>query len=193
MRAWVALFLLLPGCFGLPDPARPAISDDRGDAPARYDLLEVRAVELNGSLAVRLQVADFSQGLPLAEVRIGLTAGERFVRLVPDPNRTSAPQVRAEEGRWEDARRSDVSPSCWAPNLPTRAGNPNEPWYIVLELLHNRTGLQDGGNLNTVWAATSDINGTQQDVVQGRLDLRVIGGANPYDTCPLARERHRVF
>lgn len=195
-----AVFLLLAAGCTSPTPEAPPFTspassrvlvDAIGDAAPSYDIIALDLFELNGSVAVRLEVKNYATGFPLFEARFTTTAGDHFVRLVYDPTIRQGTQVRAESGPIVEGERRDPGVACWFPSLPTDRTSP-DPWWIVTEILHNRTGLENGGRITSITVDTSDTEGRPQDHAEARPDFAVKGGANPHQDCPLNHERGRV-
>lgn len=191
----LALVLPLAGCSGRPAPPPagpgPYLTDDVGDAEPQYDLVEARWFELNGSLALRVQVKDYTKGLPLVEARMTTDDASFYVRLLLDPSKPAPPKVRAETGSFKGDQHRPKGPACWFPSFPTRSGS-DEPWWIVLEFLDNVTGLEGGGHVRGLAVTTADTQGNEKDRAERAATLAVQGRPNPYEDCPLGHERSIV-
>lgn len=189
----VGVVVIVAGCSS-PKLSPFELVDARGDAAPRFDLLRANLTELPGSLALAVEVANFAEGLPFFEARLEHSAGVHYARLVPDPTRAQAPQARAETGRWADGQRLDASDACWFPSFPGRA-NGAGPWLLVVELLHNRTGLASGDHVLALGISMMNETGVVQDEGSHRGAFRVGGGSNPYlsrvPDCPLFQHRER--
>lgn len=195
----LAFIVLVAACVKAPPvPTDSPISSNpetSGDAPARFDILFADLRELNGSIVVRIQIRNYADGLPLTEARLTTDSGTFFTRLVEDPARPSTPKVRAETGIYVADRHEDSVPACWFPSFPL---NPQSsgPWWIFLEVPHNRTSLADGGVIHRLAVMTRDENATLRDEAVTLQSFPVRGGANPYTDrdppCPLHHERADV-
>lgn len=192
--------VLVAGCLR-PSPAPPEeifpvfVVDDLGDAEPRYDIQMANFTELSGSLVVRIEILNYAEGLPMVEARLKTTAGDHFARLVPDPTKPTEPQVRAEAGRLEGDERLDVYETCYLRSHPSRTDAPGA-WYIFLELLHNETGLAEGGEVSRLDLTAADVEGSVKDEAGMDGAFFVAGGANPYaagdPNCPMANEQGRL-
>ncbi len=195
---FLAAVVLLGGCVqetetnDEPAPPGQFLTDARDDAPPRYDVLEANFTELSGSVVLRIRVQNYAAGLPLVDTLIATSDGDYFARIVPDPERRITPQVRAEVGPAPDGAPIET---CWLRSHPTNPDS-GDSWWIFLELLHNRTGLEEGGEVRGVEIETLDPDGNVQDSATSRALWSVHGGPNPYagqaSPCPIDHERDRV-
>jgi hypothetical protein len=128
----------------------------------------------------------------MLEARLQTTTGDHFARMVPAPEKRTAPQVKAISGNIDGGQDRDVYDACWLPSFPSDASS-EEPWWIFLEFLHNRTGLAGGGTVRHLRVTAADTDGTVHDEVSAPLRLSVMGGDNAYrdrnPPCPLHHER----
>lgn len=192
-----AALVVLAGCVerDAADSGREYMVDASGDAEARFDIVAANLTELSGSLALRVHVRNYADGLPLFEAHLDTSAGEHFARLVPDPSRTVSPQVRAESGRLASPAPSDAYETCWFRSHPSQV-DADEPWWLFIEFLHNETGLEQGGTVYRLTLVTRDAAGADQDTAGATRDFPVAGGSNPYagatPPCPLLNQRHEL-
>ena len=190
--------ILLAGCNYTQEVPLPGryLTDDDGDAEPRFDILAANFTELNGSLVLRLTIKNYAEGMPLFDAVVSTTSGDHFARVVYDPTRSGNLKAKAESGRWDGGQAVDVYEACWLPNFPTDPEDPG-PWWIFVELLHDRTGLADGGSVTGLSVQTHDIEGPTEDEAVHEEEMPVRGGENAYadrdPPCPLFHERTTVY
>lgn len=205
MRLLVPFLALLPlwaGCSS-PPPATPSatsgatfVTDAAGDAPGRFDVVGAHFLELSGSLVLRVEIQDATEGPPYFVARLSSSAGAFEVRLVHDASRPTPPQLKAETGRiGADGQALALYDACWVARPPKNPAA-GDPWLYFVELLHNRTGLTAGGSVSSLALTTRDHAGVAQDSASGTGSFAVSGGANPYagrdPACPLSNEQNRL-
>lgn len=197
---------LLSGCTKPPTELIPfAFSDPAGDAPARFDIRAINFTELNGSLVLRVDLDNFAEGLPFVEARLEASTDEgrveSYAQLAGNPAKRTLPQVSAYVGRIVRGEHQVAGETCYLPSFPTDPQGEG-PWFILVDLLHNMTGFEQGAKVRSVqiWTAAG-LDQPPQDEARSDQDFSVRGGSNPHaeeapeDTaCPLFYEgRGRLY
>lgn len=200
-----ALVILASGCAnkGYGDdpqrtvqPGQAYLTDPAGDAPgARWDIVEATLFELNGSFVVRVEIENYAEGLPLMEAVIQAAGNTHYSRMTTQPCGPSGLPC-GEEGRGTPQDGTPLGDACWIPSFPSDP-NSEDPWWIALEFLHNRTGLHNGGLVTSLTVTTRNVSGDTMDEATAAAAWKVRGGTNPYaggdPSCPSKNERAAIF
>jgi hypothetical protein len=160
------------------------------DLPGFADLLFADLRELNGSVVLSMDFRNFTTPdgprVPqfLARFVVETSAGRSDLFARNEANRSRGPPyVQWVMGHVQGATLAEEHELC------TSTSATAAPWRIRIDLLHNETGLLQGGTIRDLTITTGDFEGHSYDRAQGKKPFQVRGGLNPHaPSCPLAAE-----